>query len=165
MLRKVGYSNCRVILGCAEVFIERSKPLDNQAYTWSDHKHHNTIKFLVGISPNGFITFLWDCYGGRASDKYITKDKGFYYILERRNQVMTDGGFQIKEELLLHFCSLEVPPGARMKSQITSVEVRKTKDVANLRIYVERAINQIKSFRILKNTLPVSSLQHIDDIL
>ena len=30
------YSNCRVILDCAEVFIERSKSLDNQAYTWSD---------------------------------------------------------------------------------------------------------------------------------
>ena len=31
--RKAGYSNCRVILDCAKVFIERSKSLDNQAYT------------------------------------------------------------------------------------------------------------------------------------
>ena len=77
---------------------------------------------------------------------------------------MTERGFQIKEELLLHFCSLEVPADARMKSQMTSAEVKKTKDVANLRIHVERAINCIKSFRILKNTLPISLLQHIDDI-
>ena len=78
---------------------------------------------------------------------------------------MADRGFQIKEELLLHFSSLEIPPGARIKSQMTSAEGRKTKDAANLRIHVERAINCIKSFRILENTLPVSLLQHIDDIL
>ena len=63
---------------------------------------------------------------------------------------MADRGIQIKEELLLHFCRLEVPPGT---------------DVGNLRIHVEREINRIKSFRILKNTLPVSLSQHIDDIL
>ena len=68
VFRKAGYSNCRVILDNAEVFIERSKSFDNQAYAWSDYKHRNTIKFLVGISPNGFITFLSDCYGGRVSD-------------------------------------------------------------------------------------------------
>ena len=45
---------------------------------------------------------------------------------------MADRGFQIKEELLLHFCSFEVPPGARMKSQRTSREVKKNKNVASL---------------------------------
>ena len=54
---KTGNSKCRVILDCAEVFFERPKPLDCQAATWSDYKHHNTVKFLVGISPSGFITF------------------------------------------------------------------------------------------------------------
>ena len=55
VFRKSGYSSCHVILDCAEVFIERSKSLDNQAYTWSDYKHHNTIKFLVGISQMGLL--------------------------------------------------------------------------------------------------------------
>ena len=155
VFRNAGYSNCRVVLDCAEVFIERSKSLDNQAYTWSDYKHHNTIKFLVGISLNGLITLLSDCYGGRATEKYITKDGGFYDHLQRGDQVMADRGFQIKEELLLKEKLL----------QMTSAEVKKTKDEANLRIHVERAVNCIKSFRILENTLPVSLLQHIDDIL
>ena len=155
MFRNAGYSNCRVILDYAEVFIERSKSLDNQAYTWSDYKHHNTIKFLVGTSLNGLIILLSDCYGGRATEKYITKDSGFYDLLQRGDQVMADRGFQIKEELLLK----EKLP------QMTSAEVKKTKDEAKLRIHVERAINCIKSFRILENTLPVSLLQHIDDIL
>ena len=162
---KAGYKKCRVILDCAEVFIERPKSLINQACTWSEYKHHNTIKFLVGISPTGYITFLSDCYGGRASDRYIVKDSGFYDLLERENMVMADRGFQIHEELLLRFCNFQVPPGARAKSHMTADECKKTKDIANLRIHVERAINRIKFFQILKGVIPVTMLQHIDDIV
>ena len=54
---------------------------------------------------------------------------------------------------------LGVPPGAPMKSHMTFAEVKKkNKNVANLRIHVERSVNRIRSFRILKNTLPVSLL-------
>ena len=69
VVMKVRVSNCYVILDCAKVFIERSKSLDNQLYTWTDYKYHNKIEFLVGIGPNSFITFLSDCYGGTYSDK------------------------------------------------------------------------------------------------
>ncbi|XP_057290874.1 uncharacterized protein LOC130613565 [Hydractinia symbiolongicarpus] len=162
---KTGHSKCRVIIDCTEVFIARPKSLLNQAATWSDYKHHNTIKFLIGISPAGFITFLFDCYGGRASDRYITKNSGFYELLERDDEVMADRGFQIREELLLKFCSLSVPPGARIKSQMTSTECKNTKEIANLRIHVERAINRVKFYRILKTVLPITMMQHADDIV
>ena len=110
----------------------------------------NTIRSLVGISPSGFITFLSDCYGGRKSDKFITQDSGFYENLERHDEVMADRRFTIQEELLHHYCHLVIPPGKRAKSQMTESECLKTKTVANLRIHVERAINRIKYFRILK---------------
>ena len=48
---------------------------------------------------------------------------------------------------------------------MTMSECRKTKDVANLRIHVERAINRIKFYRILKNTLPITMLHQVDDIV
>ena len=120
---------------------------------------------MVGITPSGFISFLSDCYGGRSSDKFITGDSGFYDLLERDDEVMADRGFQIKEELMLRFCSLSVPPGARVKSQMTVSECKQTKDVANLRIHIERAINRIKFYRILKNVLPITMLHHMDDIV
>ena len=65
----------RVILDCAEVFTERPKSLDCQAATWSDYRQHNTIKFLVGISPSGFITFLQVPAGARTKTQ-MTKNKG-----------------------------------------------------------------------------------------
>ena len=106
------------------------------------------------------ITFLSDCYGGRKTDKFITQDSGFYDNLER-----DDRGFTIQEELLHHYFHLVIPPGKRAKSQMTESECLKTKTVANLRIHVEKAINRIKTFRILKGVLPISMLQHTDDIV
>ena len=125
--KKMGYHKCRVILDCSEVFIERPKSLVAQAITWSDYKHHNTLKFLVGIAPSGYITFISDTYGGRASDRHIVLESGILDLLERDDDVMADRGFQIKEDLLVRFCSLVIPPGARVKSQFTGKEVKKNK--------------------------------------
>ena len=78
---------------------------------------------------------------------------------------MPDKGFQIQEDLFLHFCRLVVPPGAKVKYQLAQPEVKKTKEKANLRIHVKRAINRITFFRILKGTIPVKMIQHVDDII
>ncbi|XP_065067713.1 uncharacterized protein LOC135693229 [Rhopilema esculentum] len=165
VFKKAGHSKVRAIIDCSEIFIERPKSLFAQAITWSDYKSHNTVKFLVGISPTGYITFLSDCYGGRASDKFICKDSGFFDLLEPSDEIMADRGFQIREDLFLRHCSLSVPPGARMKAQMTRTECETTKDIANLRIHVERAINRMKTFRILRSNLPITMLQHADDII
>ena len=58
-------------------------------------------------------------------------DSGFSKLLERDDEVMAARNFQIQEDLLLHFCRLVVPPCARVKSQMTTPEVKKTKEVAN----------------------------------
>jgi hypothetical protein len=41
---------------------------------WSNYKHHSTIKFLLGITPQGTISFLSECAGGRLSDKEIVEE-------------------------------------------------------------------------------------------
>ena len=63
---------------------------------------------------------------------------------------MADRGFQIQEDLLLHFCNLQVP---------------QTKEIANLRIDFERANNGIKNYRILKGILSITMMQHVDEIV
>ena len=93
------------------------------------------------------------------------QDSGFYDYLDIYDEVMADRGFTIREELYLHFCTLSIPPGARLKSQMTSAEVKKTKDVANLRIHVERAINRIKTFRIFKSVISITMIPQCDDIV
>ena len=43
---------------------------------------------------------------------------------------IVETGFQIQENLLLNFSRLVVSPGARVESQMTKSEVKKTKEVA-----------------------------------
>ena len=123
---KTENKKCRVTLDCAWVFIERPKSSDCQAATWSDYKHHNTIKFLENISPSGFITFLRSCYGGQTSNKFITKNNGFYYLLERDDVIMADR--HIQEDLLVHFCNLQVTLVSRKKSQMTKKRYKRQKN-------------------------------------
>ena len=45
------------IIECSEIFIETPKKIELQSATWSEYKHHNTLKFLVCIAPNSGIIF------------------------------------------------------------------------------------------------------------
>ena len=90
-------------------------------------------------------------------------DSGFYDLLECDDIVIADRGFQIQEDLLLHFCNLQVPPGALTKSQMTKKRGKKNKRI--LRIHVERAINRIKKYIILKGTLPTTMMHYVNEIV
>ena len=69
------------------------------------------MKYLVGITPNGgAICYVSDCYGGRASDKFIVEDSGFLRKLTLGDQIMADRGFKIHDILAFWQCSLVIPP-------------------------------------------------------
>lgn len=70
------FSKCVFIIDCFEVFMDRPKGLMARAQTWSKYKHHNTIKFLIGLSPQGSITYVSKGWGGRVSDQYLTQNCG-----------------------------------------------------------------------------------------
>ena len=125
MFRKY-YLRCVVIIDCA-VFIQMPSSLDNAAMSWSDYKHHSTMKYLVGITPNGAISYVSDCYGGRASDRFIVKYCGFLSKLRPGDQVMADLGFKISDALAFYQCSLAIPPSKAQDLQMSSKDVKSMK--------------------------------------
>lgn len=159
------YPNVRCIIDCFEVFSETPRALDIQAALWSDYKHHYTVKFLVAITPNGAPRYVWQCYGGRATDKYIVRDCDFLKCVEPYDQIMADRGFKISEELLLRNASLCIPPSTKAGMQMFAGDVRETSRIANMRIYVEQVIGRLKQFHILKKILPINYLPLCDDIV
>lgn len=48
---------------------------------------------------------------------------------------------------------------------MSTCDVKKLKNIANRRIYIEQAIRRLKYFRILKYELPVTLNQHLDYIM
>ena len=61
---------CVVIIDCFEIFIDRPTNLLARAQTYSQYKHHNTVKYLISITPQETVSFISDGWGGRTSDKY-----------------------------------------------------------------------------------------------
>lgn len=53
-----------VIIDCFEVFIEKPSNLLAQAQTWSNYKHHHTVKFLIGVAPQSYVIYISCAWGG-----------------------------------------------------------------------------------------------------
>ena len=70
------FRRCVVIIDCFKIFIERPTSLTARAQTWSNYKHHNTIKFLIGITPQRSVTFISQGLGRRTSDVHLTENSG-----------------------------------------------------------------------------------------
>jgi hypothetical protein len=86
------------IIDCTELFIETPKDLYQQSATWSDYKHHNTVKLLIVCAPNSSIVYVSPAYTGRMSDKALTLDCGFLDLVPADSMIMADKGFNITSE-------------------------------------------------------------------
>lgn len=59
MFRK-HYPNCVVIIDCFEIFTTN---LLACVQTHSQYKHHNTAKYLIGITPQGSVSYISHGWG------------------------------------------------------------------------------------------------------
>lgn len=145
------FPNARITLDCTEVWIEIPKSMSDQNLTYSSYKGRNTFKGLVGVAPNGSITYLSSLYPGSVSDKEIVKHSKVLQQMEPGDMVLADKGFLI-HDLMPAGVSLNIPPFL-YRPQFTKQQVLQTREIARARIHVERAIQRLKSFKIL-NLIP-----------
>ena len=165
------YPNTRVIIDCTEFETSRPKNTQNQARTYSQYKARNTCKALVGINPNGAFIFVSRVWSGNISDRQITIRSGFLDKIEEGDEVMADRGFTIRDLLLQRNARLNIPPFTRACAQrgkgrkLTPREIRKTREIATLRIHVERAIRRLKTFKLLSGVIDPALRHNLDAVL
>ena len=162
---KRNYRNCVAVIDCTEVFIERPLNLNARAQTWSNYKNHNTIKYLIAISPSGVVSFLSEGWGGRVSDREITLQSGFLEKIEHGDLILADRGFTISMELATRGASLEIPAFTRGKTQLSGREVDRSRKIANVRIHIERIIGRLRKFNIINTSIPISQVTLLDDVM
>ena len=167
---KALYPATRVVIDGTEIKTERPSKQKLRIHLWSNYKHAYTIKFLVGIAPSGEFTFLSKAFGGRATDTEITVRSGIVQLFEKNDECMADKGFpQIEEDVNRKGAFLVTPPFKSKVTgasafQFTAAESERAYEIASVRIEVERAIERLKRFEILKflhsDTVPL-----IDNIM
>lgn len=160
---KANLLNVASIVDCSEIFIDRPFNLDARAKTYSNYKHHNTVKFLISCVPSGGISFISKAYGGRISDKELTKISGFLDTIKENDVVLADRGFRIEELLALKKATVVVPATTKGKKQLTGAEVINSRIIARVHIHIERCIGRMKSYGILKYTWPITFLNYSAD--
>lgn len=159
------FQRATCIVDCFEICIDRPGNLLRRGKTYSHYKSHNTSKVLHVIAPNGFIIFVSPAYGGRASDRFITKNSGFLQCLQPGDEVLADRGFTIAE-LLPRGVKIMLPSFTKGR-QLDPKDIASSRRLAKIRIHVERSIRRMKCFRILRY-LPATCFARknsCDDIL
>ena len=86
--------------------------------------------FLIGITPQGVVSFVSDAWGGRVSDKYMTEHYGMLKYLLPRDIVLADRGFDISEPVGMQQAHLQIPGFTKSKTQLCALEVEQTRSIA-----------------------------------
>ncbi|XP_075554738.1 uncharacterized protein LOC142587540 isoform X1 [Dermacentor variabilis] len=163
---KENYPECTLIIDCTEVKTETPSEVRQQHMLFSSYKSCCTLKFLVGIIPNGMIVFASEPFGGRCSDTQITLDSGFLHIVEPGDMILADKGFPgIRTELAHKGVVMIMPPlSAGSGVPFSREEMERTCSIASVRVHVERVIKRIKQYGILKHDIPISLISSMKEV-
>ena len=71
----------------------------------------------------------------------------------------------VEEELATRGAVLRIPTFTRGKKQITAKDIDISRQIAHVRIHVERIIGCLKKFKILNTTIPITQVDLIDNIM
>ena len=108
------------------------------------YKKHNTIKFLIGITPQGSIAFISRGWGGRVSDVHLTENCGLLRNLLAGNVVMVDRGFNIHEAAGMYCAEVKLPLYTRGKKPLSKMEIDVSRQLSIVRIHVEWVIGMVR---------------------
>ena len=154
-----------VIVDCFEVFCHKPKNHMAKAETFFSCKHHNTVQFLIGVTPQGVISFVSKAWGGRTPDKHLTDNCGIMKYLLPGDVMLADRGFDVGDSAALFGATVEIPAFTKGKKQLSAFDVERSRKLASVRVHVERVIGLLrKKYTILQSILPLDYLMKKDGI-
>ena len=90
------------------------------AQTFASYEHRNTVKVLIGITPQGTdcsvsVKLAW---GGRTSDVFLTENCGFPDNIIPSDLFLADRGFTAHESVQFRQAKLDIPAFTKGKTNL-----------------------------------------------
>lgn len=154
------FPSTRVILDATEIPIQQPSNVNFQSYSFSSYKNKNTIKTMIGITPNGLVSYVSPSFGGCVSDRQIIEHSEIYLnasdYFNSGDSIMADRGILVQDLYAAYDVFVNTPTMLRGKHQLDSKDAVKDRRIASERIHVERVIGLAKTYKILTHPLPHS---------
>ena len=147
------FPQIRASIDCTEFRCQSSGNLAQQGNTYSNYKHHTTMKCLIAVTPHGAAAFVSDLFEGSIDDISMFKQCGIMDHIVAGDEFLVDRGFLIQHLLLEKGAKIFVPPfldNGKLNKEATI----KTSRIAKARIHVERFNERLKKFRLLDQVIP-----------
>ncbi|XP_073966293.1 uncharacterized protein [Choristoneura fumiferana] len=158
-------NNISCIIQCLEIDIQKPLKTTHQAQTWSNSKKAYTVKYLISCTPNGLVNYISPGFGGGTTDTRLVELCDFPKKLKSGTCIMADKGFENLEQYLnkSSVTLVRAPSG----TTVCKSEGIISKQIANLRTYVERVQRCLIEFRMLKprTGLHFKYVKILDDIV
>ena len=141
------FGSCRIVIDCTDIEVAAPGLMSQQNATYSSYRGMYSFKVIVGVAPNGVITYVSRLYPGSISDEAIVQQSGLLNHLTAGDMILADKGFLIQDIVPNGVC-VNIPPFLN-NGTFTESEAKTTKAIAKARIHVERANARLKDFKIL----------------
>ena len=99
--------------------------------------------------------FVSDAFEGSTSDNDIVKKSAFLDKLDTGDLMLADRGLTITDMLYAKQVDLNIQPFLQGRNRLTVGEEITTKQIARVRIHVERAIERDNKIQIVEKSNPI----------
>lgn len=159
------FSEVHVIFDCKVVEVEKSHCASCRILTYSHYKATHTAEVFVGVSYAGLITFVSSAFGGRAFDKAcVEKSQVLQKLTSFQDDLMVDKEFKVDEMCTKLGLDVIQPPFLSSQQQFSAADTSITLKIARAGIHVERVIQKMKVFNVLKSPVPWEMTGPLDQI-
>ncbi|KAG9349708.1 hypothetical protein JZ751_028156 [Albula glossodonta] len=98
------YPDCAVIMDCFTVALEKTDWPDANFQRYGS----NTLRYLIGVAPQGVVTFVSKGSPGHIGDKELAEGSGFLNKLHAGDIVLADRRFDVEEAVVARGACLKI---------------------------------------------------------
>nr|XP_020441938.1 uncharacterized protein LOC109951665 [Monopterus albus] len=159
---RTSYPDCAVIVDCFTVPFEEPAAQGNQQQQLSSQgvgTSYNVLKYLIGVAPQGVVTFVSRGVLGNVSDKSLAEGCGFLCKLLPGDVVLANRDLDIGESVAARGALFKIAgnyQGGAYESSEGSPLADTSSETVSVQRHVERVISMVKQ-RYAMLTGPVES--------